>query len=270
MQRMQKAPFLATIYVCDRRSILWDIAIIARKLDAEKAEQKAIGKMETLCRKKGRYVGLHRLRGMYGDGNGYYSAHAADVARSTARHEAFHRKVTAAGLDEKSDFPALEESAAYAYETMAGRLGSAKEADADEHLRYIRLARHSVRFLFALDQAGQEDMLMDSIGQLSRRTRGIIAGDPPAIAMNAANDCMYYLECVAVLRRWGLREGEKILLEAVGISDREGADAGRRFLMGRLTAKTQERINASYGVDLDGFRFRSLYSPFIYKDTWEW
>ncbi len=176
--------------------------------------------------------------------------------------------VGAAKLDKKSGYPPLEESAAYAYETVATPHG--RGMPVAERMRYCRLARDSVRFLFALDREGNEEMLVHSMAGLCQNTYEALAGDLIAVAIPAAFDFAFYLECVAVLRRWGLQEGERILLEAVGVSDVEGADAGRRFLLGRLTAKTRDRISASYGVDLDGFRFRSLYSPHVEYDTWEW
>jgi hypothetical protein len=269
MQRIVKIPFLASLYVCDRRRILRNISIISRNLSREEATQKALVKMESFRKTAGHYTALHKLHGLYdGDvGNTCCSPGTATHLRRVSSHEEFHRKVDVTGLDKKSRYPPLEESAAYAYETMAELRGKAM---ARAIRRYGTLARHSLRFLFALDRGGHEEVLVESVAQLCKERPKALAGDDIAIAINSAVDCMFYLECMAVLQRWGLGKGEKILLEAVGVSDEKGADAGRRFLMERLTRKTRDKINASYGINLDGFRFRSLYSPNVKDDTWEW
>lgn len=268
MQRIAKTPFLANLYVCDQRYIVKEITIIGRRLSPLEAQRKALAKMESFRKRHGRYTSLHQLRGLYDEGKAYSSPITSIDARRTSAHERFHTKVAAAGLDKKTTYPPLEESAAYAYETMVGpdydALGKA------DRERYARLARNSVRFLFALDRRGHEEMLVESMAGVCGNAMRVIAGDDIAIAIESAPDCMFYLECVAVLKRWGLHEGEKILLDAVGVSDEKGANAGRRYLLERLTPKTRERINASYGINLDGFRFRSLRLPNAEDDTWEW
>ncbi|MCX6773608.1 MAG: hypothetical protein NTY68_01255 [Candidatus Micrarchaeota archaeon] len=267
MQRIAKLSFLASIYVCDRRSIIRDINIINRKLSLEEAKQKAIAKTESFGKASGQYASLYQLRGLYYDGNAYLSCSSAMEEKSTSAHEEFHMKVKEMDLDKKSSYPPLEESAAYAYETMA-ELGS--RGVSESLCRYSRQARHSVRFLFALDRKGHEEMLMDSINRIFAYAWEVMAGDNVAIAISSAGDCMFYLECMAVLKRWGMKDGEKILLEAVGASDENGANAGRKFLLKSLPSRTREKLNSSYGIDLKGFRFRSLYSQKIEYKTWKW
>jgi hypothetical protein len=267
MQKIAKVNFLASIYVCGRRSIIKDISIISRNLSLQEAKQKAIAKTESLGKIQGRYASLYQLRGLYYDGNAYLSCSSAREEKSTSAHEEFHMKVKEMGLDSKSKYPPLEESAAYAYETMA-ELGS--RGVSESLSRYSRQARHSVRFLFALDNRGHEEMLLNSINRIFACAWEVIAGDNVAIAISSAGDCMFYIECMEVLKRWGLRDGEKMLLESVGISDEKGANAGRKALLNALPSRTRDKINSSYGIDLRGFRFRSLYSPTTEYKTWEW
>ncbi len=267
MQRTANVSFLANIYVCDRRSIIKDISIISRKLSIEEAKRKAIAKTESLGKAAGRYSSLYQLRGLYYKGKAYLSCSSANEKKNTSTHEEFHMKVKDMGLEKRSLYPPLEESAAYAYETMAEARG---EGRTDSMRRYSKQALHSVRFLFALDNGGHEEMLLNSMNRISAFACEAMAGDHAAIALSSAGDCMFYLECMAVLKRWGLRDGEKILLESIGISDEKGANAGRGFLLKALPSRTKDRLNSSYGVDLRGFRFRSLYSPATEYKTWEW
>ena len=268
MQKTVKVPFLANIYVCDRRSIIKEISIISRKLSLQEAKQKAIKKTSAFGKAPGYYSSLHELGGLWCcNGITYLSCSSAKEAESTSAHEEFHIKVSDTVLKSRLRYPPLEESAAYAYETMAElRL----KGTADLIRKYSKQARCSVRFLFALDRKGHEDMLVRSISHISAFAQEVISGDHLVIAMSSAGEFMFYLECMAVLKRCGLRDGEKILLESIGICDEKGANAGRGFLLKALPSRTKERLNSCYGVDLRGFRFRSLYSPKVEDVTWKW
>jgi len=263
MHRMQFVPAIYNIYVCDRRHILKDITIIVRKLDTHAAMEKAIGKVEKL-QADGKSASLLVLRGLSHAENEYYTKHSRGMKRGTSFHERFHARVTEAGVTKDHGDSELEESAAYAYETVMDG------ADTRVIRSYGWFARQSVRFLFALDTPGQEELLVDSMSRLTEKSVEIIAGDPFAAAMSSAVDCAFYLECLAVLRRWGHRDGERILVDAIAVNRDDGPDCARRFLIGHIRESEQERIERSYGVDLNGFRFRSIISPKLVGRILEW
>jgi hypothetical protein len=270
MPRTVRVPFLANLYLYNpkRRFIEAEICIIGRKQERQETERKALLKMKSLGKKRGCYTALHRLEGLYTEGHVYCPCATSTDMKRTSRHEEFHVAVAAEGLSKKSMYPPLEESAAYAYETVATEYGGAEHTA--DWMRYCRLAHNSVRFRFALDGRGQDRLLEHSMTRLCENVREVIAGDRIAIASSSAVDFSFYLECFAVLKHCGVQDGKRILLDAVGVSDEKGADAGRKFLLEHLAVQTRQRIDASYGINLRGFSFRPLHSPKIEYDTWEW
>jgi len=264
MHKMRFVPAIYNIYVCDRRHLLRDITIIAGKMDAREAGEKARRKMEELQRENRRHAVLQTLRGLSYGGKEYCTEESRGAKRSTSFHERFHARVTAAGVSKDHENSEIEDSAAYAYETFMGGADTGT-------IRYYRwFARQSVRFLFALDTRGQEGLLFDTMFRLAGNCNEMIAGDMFAAAMTAAQDCMFYQECLAVLRRWGPRDGERILFDAIALNKDKGPHAARQLLLDTLCERMKERIGRSYGVDLHGFRFRSLNSQKIEDETVEW
>jgi len=263
MHRMQFVPAIYSIYVCDSRRLFREITIITQKLDAREAMENAVRKVEKL-QAGGGYASLQSVRGLSYAGKEYYTKESRGAKRSTSFHERFHTRVTQSGAAKDNGNSEIEESAAHAYETFMGGAGIPSIR------RYGWFARQSVRFLFALDTPGQEGLLIDTTLRLTRDCNEIIAGDAFAAAMGSAGDCMFYLECLAVLRRWGRDDGERILVDAIVLNSHSGPDVARQLLLDSLCESTRKRIGRAYGVDLRGFRFRSLTAPKIRDETLVW
>lgn len=93
-------------------------------------------------------------------------------------------------------------------------------------------------------------------------------GNNVAIALARTRDFLFYLECLAVLRTWNAPRAERLLLHAVEISGKGGLNDAREFLLGHLSALQRERLERAYGIDLQGFRFRSPYAPGARERDW--
>jgi hypothetical protein len=276
MQAIMHVPALLSITACDRRHITQDITIIVRRASIADAERRASAKLQEMEKRSGRCAFFRHTSGLSYSGREYSAAEQGKVRR-VRYHERFHAMVTRAGLDKDGGrVPEIEESAADACE-ITRMLGKGAQSAYAEHRIYTACSEHSVRFLFSLDHPGREDMLLAAVGGLVRNGSRVLGGAEAAVdgnsfavAMGYAPYYLFYRECMAVLRRWGLKDGEKILMDAVAADGENGPDAARRFVLGKLRSGVRDRINDSYGVDLRGYRFRSLFSPGLETGIWYW
>ncbi|MDD5339987.1 MAG: hypothetical protein PHV13_01925 [Candidatus ainarchaeum sp.] len=276
MQAIMHVPALLSITACNRRHITKDITIIVRRASVADAERRASAKLQEMEKRSGRCAFFRHTCGLSYVGKEYSAAEPGKV-REVRYHERFHAMVTQAGLDTDDGRVAeIEESAANACE-ITRMLGKGAQSAYAEHRIYTACSEHSVRLLFSLDHPGMEDMLLAAVGGLVRngsRAEGggeaAVDGSSFAVAMGYAPYYLFYRECMAVLRRWGLKDGEKILMDAVAEDGENGPDAARRFVLGKLDYSVRDRINDSYGVDLRGYRFRSLFSPGLETGVWYW
>jgi len=259
-------PAILNVMACDRRYITRDLTIIVRRASVAEAERRASARLHEMEKGSGRYAFFRHTSGLSYSGKEYSAAKPGKV-REVRYHERFHAMVTNSGLDKDDRVAEIEESAANACE-IARMLDKKAEYAALEHRRYVACAKHSVRLLLSLDRPGMEDMMVASVNGLvsggSRVLGGAeaaVEGSGLAVAMGYAPYYLFYRECMAVLRRWGFKEGEKILMDAVAADNFEGPDAARRFVLGKLDSRLRERIRDSYGVDLRGYKYRSFFSP---------
>ena len=257
---LHKRHFLAEMEVCSPKAITREVTIIAGNLDPREAKKKALEKMkEVKAAKPETFVSLHTLEAIYYDGKIYRSQKPSHPERITLLHERFHGE--AVDLREGWAGP-LEESAAYAWESTLKCKDKKEEQNiADQIQTYLVSAKHSVRFMFALDLPEPNTILSTSMGVLRRQANDVIVGDSRAVAFNTAKNFMLYLECLAILRQWGEGDGKKILLEAIECSTKHGLKEARQFLVGRLPEDEIDRLNGIYGVDMTQFRVHSPYSP---------
>jgi hypothetical protein len=276
MHMIKQVPALLSITACNRRHITHDITIIVRRTGIENAEKKAAEKLQKIEEKTGNYAYLRHALGVLCQDTEYNAA-GRKAAREVSYHEEFHSKISESGLEGNGNrVPEVEESAANACE-ITNMLHREADGSQREHRKYVACAKHSVRFLFSLNRPGMEDLLIEAIDGLLRNGNGVMggelkpmAGSGLAAAMGYAPYYLFYRECMAVLRQWGLQDGEKVLIDAVAKDKETGPDAARRFLLSKLRPGVRESINDSYGVDLRGFRFRSLCSPDFQSSIWYW
>lgn len=250
---MAKWGFMAEIDVCTKRKIVRNIVIDGRRISPAQARRKALAEFNSM-KADGRYVVLQQVGAVTGkDGTAYADRR---ISRVTKCHERFHR---IADNNNTASMP-LEESAAYAFQSTVALHNRREEINTAKEIRkYKQLARHSVRFLFAVTLAEPNGLLESSMAAVKRHSSAI-AGDSRAIAFNYAKDYMLYLECLEIVRQWGVKDARKIFLEAIGMANEKGLHGARAFLLRQLPPERGESIDAAYGIDLRGFRFTSPYA----------
>jgi hypothetical protein len=259
--------FLAEIDVCTDRKIVRNIQIRSGGMSARQARNRALKELERL-KEAGRYAVLQPVEGVLGKGGIEYARKRSAPVRETRRHEYFHR-FSAKFRRGPATWP-VDESAAYAYEsTIKPRNPSEERYRVDQIRLYSRIARHSVRLLFALSLAEPNGLLKASMAGL-RRESTAIAGDTRAVAFNYAKDYVLYLECLEIINEWGQKDAKKIFLEAMDVASERGFHEAREFLRRRLPDDTRDGIECSYGVDLKGFRFSSPYASSAVNEEWLW
>lgn len=264
---MAKGRFLAEIDVCTERRIVRTITIESRKMAPEQARRKALAEFAKM-KGHGRYIVLQELEAFCSYGRITVSHTPTRPLREVVAHERFHG--TASSRKASSCALPLEESASYAYESTAAPRNVREEMVAAKQMRtYRRLARHSVRFLFALTMANPNGLLQSSMTAI-RRDSTAIAGDSMAIGFNYAKDFMLYSECQAIVKRWGAQDSRKIFMEALEIANESGLNEARRFLLRHLPQDRKNKIEEDYGIDLRGFRFSSPYATNFVCEDWVW
>lgn len=259
--------FLAEIDVCTDRKIVRNILIKSRGMAAHQAKKRAIEEFRKL-KVDGRYAVLQPVEGVMENGNVQYARARSAPLRETRRHEGFHRSATKFRKGPAS-WP-VDESAAYAYESTVKPRNEKEERHMASQIRiYSRLARHSVRLLFALSLAEPNGLLHSSMAGLKRESSAM-AGDTRAVALNYAKDYVLYLECLEIVREWGRSDAKKIFLDAMEIASERGFHEARQFLLRQLPEDRKEDIEGSYGINLNGFRFRSPYASSAVHEDWVW
>ncbi|MDD5172463.1 MAG: hypothetical protein PHF60_05515 [Candidatus ainarchaeum sp.] len=262
-----RRPFLAEIDVCTDRRIVRNISLTCIGMTRREAKKTVIEDFKKL-RASGGYAVLQPMTGTSENGSAVYGLDRKVPPRVLKRHEGFHR--SAAKFRKGPDSWQVEESAAYAYESTLKPWNAWEEHHIAKYMeKYSNLARHSVRLLVALDLAEPNGLLKSSIAELKRHSSAI-AGDTRAIAFNNAKDYVLYLECLEIVRKWRRKDAKKIFLEAMDVASENGFHEARTFLLRQLPKDRVEAIQDSYGIDLRGFRFTSLYAPDVVVDNWTW
>ena len=254
---LKKRQFMASITICDLRVIKGEVAIFGNWLPKAAAKRMAIQQLKKerylpetfacLCETSGRY---YRGRKLYNTGE--------DDDFGTRVHEDFHAEVATLRIPSVGKWTdPIEESAAYAYMDfmMLGKEPVKTQYSMRVNSKY---AKHSVRFVVATDNSELSRMRANAIG-IFERTKTMLAGDNLALAFSYAENFICYLECLAVLRRWGETDGKKILFDAIRESEHLGPENARQFLLARLPAIVQEDITEGYGIDPAKLRLRPIH-----------
>jgi hypothetical protein len=267
MANGERGSFLAEIDVCTDRKIVRNILIKSRGMTAHQAKEKALEEFRKL-KENGRYAVLQPVEGITESEKVQYARKRSVPVNETRRHEGFHR--SAAKFRNGSASWPVDESAAYAYESTVKPRNEKEEHHIASRIRiYSRLARHSVRLLFALSLAEPNGLLQSSMAGLKRESTAI-AGDARAVALNYAKDYVLYLECLEIIKEWGRKDAKKIFMEAMEVASERGFHEARQFLLRQLPEDRKEDIDERYGINLNGFRFSSPYASSVVHEEWVW
>ncbi|MEK6979420.1 MAG: hypothetical protein AABW86_04315 [Candidatus Micrarchaeota archaeon] len=260
MPALKKRQFMADITVCDRHVITASVTVFGNGLPRLDAKKTAIGELEKARGNgNGGFACLRENAGVYYDGKIVYS----DVRRSgdfgTKVHEEFHAMVAGLKIPSVGAWTnPLEESAAYAYEDNV----LSRRYNETEILKRLLvnslLAKYSVRFLVGTDNSGLDKMRANAIWVLNR-TAGMIIGDATAVAFSCVENFMLYLECLAVLDKFGAETGKQVLFDAMRLCGHSGPENARQFLLARVDRNIRDRIEATYGIDPSMLRLRPIH-----------
>lgn len=196
-------------------------------------------------------VSLHEARGVAEGLEVSFSSWASPTA-SDLVHELFHAEIAGKGIGTALDSPA-EESAAYALERFADFGSRFEEYAAQTRARRMRtLARHSRRFLAAQGRPEYGQLGQESRAAIRRRVLERVGGDDTAIALNYAKNFVLYIECMEILKHFGISYGRSLLVEAVALACGAGLEETERFLIRALPAGIRRRIRSEYGLERYG------------------
>ena len=256
MPVLKKRQFMADITICNSRVITGEITIFGNGLpsrgktesDCHAGRIRKSNPRETAC--------LCRNRWNVPQWEKTFILKTKDDG--TKIHEAFHAEVAALKILSVVKWTTpVEESAAYAYTDFRMLLKWAWGAEDGIKMHCLH-AKYSVRFLVGTDNLELSRMRTAAVGVL-RRTGTMLPGDSAALAFSYAENFLCYMECLAVLRRWGLKDGKKILFDAIREGGWLNPENARRFLLAELPAIVQEDVNESYGIDPAKLRIRALH-----------
>ncbi len=270
MPRLLKKQFLAEINICDATAIVRNITIIGNGMNSRTAKLRALARMKELREEiDGRTASLHPVAAIYMNGEISSAPASTKIQTQIDYHEYFHEKVEKRGIRNSQDRVDIsEESGAHAVEITMPVKNKHQQNELEMNIRHnTMLARHSVRFMFALHTGKADGLVSTSMGILRRET-AIIAGDSFSAALNATKNYLLYLECFAVLRCMGTNEGKEAIFEAIRTERTESLHQARRFLVSQLPKAERKKLDEVYGIDLRKFRFRSPYHSNAVTEEW--
>ncbi|MFH1520410.1 MAG: hypothetical protein ABID61_02075 [Candidatus Micrarchaeota archaeon] len=259
MSKIHRMRFLAEADICSPREITKTLTVVAT-IDRRVAKRRFKAHLGRL-RNGSKFAAMYPLEAVYIDKQLFYDGQPSRPSAETDVHEKFHMRAERKGVG-MARLTCMEESAAYAFESTLLGNGGVQQREIAERVRmYHLLARHCVRFMYALELPEPNGLLRSSVQGIRRIESSKVVGDNRAIAFGNAKNLLLYLECIAVLKRWGTKDAEKIFFEAMEVAEKEGLDKARKFLLRNLTRRARDELSDRYGLDMRKYRCRSPSSP---------
>lgn len=261
--------FLAEAEICSPRTIIRTVTVIA-DIDRQVAKRRWAKHVDGLRSGSKIFVAMYPLQALCMDDKVFYNQRSNRPDVEVDTHERFHLRASKRGLGSDGSNP-MEESAAYAFESTLASNRRAEQLEIEAQARiYWSLARHCVRFMYSLQLPEPNGLLRSSVQGIRRLESDEVIGDGRAMALGNARNFLLYIECTAILRRWGARDAEKIFFDAIKIAEQEGLERARQFLLSKLTRRAREELSDGYGIDMRKYRCRSPNAPDRIDETMIW
>ena len=237
--------YLGCIAVSNGRRLTAIIDVDGRKLDPNVAYRRARKRLAEVREQHSGYAVLYPVSAMCGEDNRIvYSSKKLRKIPSTRRHEEFHAKVNrqmpSINMRRAACLP-LEESIASAIGDSYGLQHNEREIDKVLRRGYL-LGLHSMRVIQCIDTGERNGVFGASLSVLYQKARG--QNRNITWALDIAANYMFYRECLEVIERFGLKEGEKVLFEALGCAQKYGLPSAWDFLLDALTKRRADELKA--------------------------
>ncbi len=262
--------YLGVIAVSNGRRLTAIIDLDGRKLDPKIAYRRARKRLAEVRKQHDRYAVLYPVGAMCGEENKIvYSSKRSKETPSTRRHEEFHAKVNKllAGVkDRMAACLPIEESIASAIGDSYGLQHNERGIEEVLRRRYL-LGLHSMRILQCIDTGERNGVFGASLGILYQKARG--QNRNITWALDIAANFMFYRECLKVIERFGLKEGEEILFKALECAEKYGLPSAWNFLLDALTKRRADELRTEIRVNGTPICIRTPYastysSEFVY------